>query len=107
MKEYHKALQAYEKGLQLDKDSKECQDGRDQVLQKIQETSRSGQVDEEQIAHAMADPEIQQILHDPQIKMFLQEMKERPAEANKALNKDAKLQEAVSKLMAAGILRMG
>jgi len=107
MKEYHKALQAYEAGLKLDKDNKECLEGREQVLMKIQETSRSGNVDEEQIAHAMADPEIQQILHDPQIKMFLQEMKERPAEANKALNKDAKLQEAVSKLMAAGILRTG
>merc|ERR1719230_2185567 len=94
MKEYHKALQAYEKGLAIDKDSQECLNGRDQVLAKIQETSRSGNVDEEQMAHAMADPEIQQILHGPQIKLFLQEMQERPAEANKQLAKDAKLQEA-------------
>merc|ERR1719162_2719997 len=107
MKEYHKALKAYEDGLKLDKDNKECLEGREQVLMKIQETSRSGEVDQEQIAHAMADPEIQQILHDPQINMFLKSMKENPAEANKALQKDAKLQEAVSKLMAAGILRTG
>jgi stress-induced-phosphoprotein 1 len=107
MKEYHKALQAYEEGLKLDKDNQECLQGREQVLMKIQETSKSGQVDEEQIRHAMADPEIQQILHDPQIKMFLQEMQERPAEAQKAMMADAKLQEAVSKLMAAGIIRTG
>lgn len=107
MKEYHKSLQMYEKGIAIDKDNKECLEGRDQVLAKIRETSSSGEVDEEQIRHAMADPEIQQILHDPQINMFLKTMKENPKEANAALQKDAKLQEAVSKLMAAGILRTG
>uniref|UniRef100_A0A7S3WW33 STI1 domain-containing protein n=1 Tax=Strombidinopsis acuminata TaxID=141414 RepID=A0A7S3WW33_9SPIT len=107
MKEYHKALQAYENGLQIDKDNQECMQGREQVLAKIQETNRSGQVDEEQIRHAMADPEIQNILHDPQINMFLKDMQENPAEAQKAMMADPKLQEAVSKLMAAGIIRTG
>lgn len=107
MKEYHKALQAYENGLKLDKDNKECLEGREKVLTQIQQTSRSGEVDEEQIRHAMADPEIQQILHDPQINLFLQRMKENPQEANKQLSMEPKLQEAVSKLMAAGIVRMG
>merc|ERR1719346_756378 len=51
MKEYHKALQAYEAGLKLDEKNEECQKGREQVLTKIQETSRSGEVDEEQIRH--------------------------------------------------------
>jgi stress-induced-phosphoprotein 1 len=73
----------------------------------VSENNRSGQVDEEQVRHAMADPEIQQILHDPQINMFLKQMQENPAEAQKAMMKDAKLQEAVSKLMAAGIIRTG
>lgn len=107
MKEYHKSLKAYEDGLKLDSSDEPCKKGRDQVLQKIQETSRSGEVDEEQIRHAMADPEIQQILHDPQINMFLQQMKTDPQEANKAMSKDAKLREAVEKLMAAGIIRTG
>jgi len=107
MKEYHKALQAYEQGLKLDANNAECLQGREQVLAKISETNRSGEVDEEQIRHAMADPEIQNILHDPQINMFLKEMQEHPAEAQKAMMQDAKLQEAVSKLMAAGILRTG
>lgn len=107
MKEYHKALQAYESGLKLDPSNEECAKGKEQVLNKIAETNRSDQVDEEQIRHAMADPEIQTILHDPQINMFLKEMQQNPAEAQKAMMKDAKLQEAVSKLMAAGIIRTG
>jgi len=107
MKEYHKALQAYEQGLKLDPANDECAKGREQVLQKISETNKSTEVDEEQIRHAMADPEIQNILHDPQINMFLKQMQENPAEAQKAMMADAKLQEAVSKLMAAGIIRTG
>mmetsp|Transcript_149287 Transcript_149287/g.371787 ORF Transcript_149287/g.371787 Transcript_149287/m.371787 type:complete len:588 (+) Transcript_149287:96-1859(+) len=107
MKEYNKALQAYDKGLSIDPDNKECKEGKEQVIMKIQETNRSGEVDEEQIRHAMADPEIQQIMHDPQINMFLQEMQKNPKEAQKAMMADAKLQEAVSKLMAAGIIRTG
>merc|ERR1712032_8336 len=107
MKEYHKALQAYEAGLKLEPGNDECLKGREQVLSKIAETSRSGEVDEEQIRHAMADPEIQQILHDPQINMFLKELQNNPREAQKAMAEDSKLQEAVSKLMAAGIIRTG
>jgi stress-induced-phosphoprotein 1 len=106
MKEYNKAMNAYETGLKLDPTDQECLTGRDQVIAKIQETNKSGVVDEDQIRHAMADPEIQQILHDPQINMILKQMQENPAMANDALNKDPKLQEAVSKLMAAGILRV-
>lgn len=107
MKEYHKALQAYEQGLKLEPNNEECLKGKEQVLNKISETSRSGQVDEEQIRHAMADPEIQQILHDPQINMFLREMQEHPQRAQAAMMADAKLAEAVSKLVAAGIIRTG
>jgi len=107
MKEYHKALQAYGQGLKLDPDNAECKQGQEQVMAKINETNRSGEVDDEQMRHAMADPEIQQILHDPQIKMFLNEMQQNPAEAQKAMMADSKLQEAVSKLMAAGIIRTG
>lgn len=107
MKEYHKALKAYGEGLKLDPNNQACKEGQEQVISKIQETQRSGQVDEEQIQHAMADPEIQNILKDPQINMFLKQLQEDPASAQAAMNKDAKIAEAVSKLMAAGILRTG
>jgi stress-induced-phosphoprotein 1 len=107
MKEYNKALEAYGKGLALDPDNTACKEGQEAVINKIQETQRSGEVDEEQIAHAMADPEIQNILKDPQINMFLKSLQEDPKSAQAAMNKDAKLANAVSKLMAAGILRTG
>jgi stress-induced-phosphoprotein 1 len=107
MKEYHKALEAYEKGLKLDPTNQPCKEGQEQVIRKIQETQKSGEVDEEQMAHAMADPEIQQMLGDPQVKLFLQSLQEDPKSAQAAMNKDPKLQNVVSKLMAAGILRTG
>jgi len=96
----------YKEKKKLDPDNQECKTGRDQVLAQISASS-SGAVDEEQVRHAMADPEIQTILHDPQIKMFLKEMQENPKEAQKAMNSDSKLMEAVSKLIAAGIIRTG
>merc|ERR1719221_1132802 len=107
MKEYNKALKAYDDGLKVDPQNEECAKGREQVINAIQQSNASGEVDEEQIRHAMADPEIQNILHDPQINMFLKEMQNNPKEAQKAMNADPKLQEAVSKLMAAGIIRTG
>lgn len=107
MKEYHKSLEAYGRGLAIEPDNAECIAGRDQVVAKIQETNKSGQVDEEQMRHAMADPEIQNILKDPQINIFLKSMQENPAAAQQAMMKDQKIADAVSKLMAAGILRTG
>merc|ERR1712224_1146203 len=105
MKEYHKALEAYEKGLEKDPKNEECRTGRDQVIAKIMETQNSDTVDEEQVAHAMADPEIQSILKDPQINLFLKEMQENPRSANEQMQKDPKIANAVQKLMAAGIIR--
>lgn len=107
MKEYNLALKAYAEGLKIDPENTECKQGQEKVIQAIQATQRSGEVDEEQVRHAMADPEIQQILGDPQIKMFLNRLQENPQEASKEMNKDPQLANAVSKLMAAGILRTG
>ncbi|CAE8640965.1 unnamed protein product, partial [Polarella glacialis] len=104
MKEYHKALDAYTKGLSIEKDNEECVRGREQVVAKIMD-SQGQDVDEEQVRHAMADPEIQQMLHDPQVKLFLRDLQENPQEAQKAMKSDPKLQEVVSKLVAAGIIR--
>jgi stress-induced-phosphoprotein 1 len=106
LKEYNKALAAYAAGLKVDPTNAECLQGQETVVNKIQETNK-GEVDEEQIRHSMADPEIQNILKDPQINMFLKELQENPKEAQKAMNKDPKIADAVSKLMAAGILRTG
>merc|ERR1711879_645428 len=102
MKEYHKALEAYDKGLALEPRNDECLRGRDQVLAKIEQTQK-GEIDEEQVRHAMADPEVQKMLHDPQIKIFLNSLEESPAQAQKAMRDDPRLKSVVQKLMAAGI----
>jgi len=105
MKEYNKALAAYDNGLEIDKTNEECLKGREQVLSKIMETQRSDEIDEEQVRHAMADPEIQQILKDPKMRDFLRQLQENPTEAKQAMRSDDRLRDAVSKLMAAGIVR--
>lgn len=60
MKEYHKAMEAFDNGLKLDPNSKECQDAKAKTINLIQQSSHaSSGNDEERMQHAMADPEIQ------------------------------------------------
>lgn len=105
LKEYAKALEAFDKGLAIDPNSKECIDGKVQVMRKIQQQQQTGEVDEEQMRHAMADPEIQQILRDPQMSIVLQNAQENPAMLKEYLQ-DPKIRDGINKLITAGILRV-
>ncbi|CCF75306.2 stress-induced-phosphoprotein 1 [Babesia microti strain RI] len=105
MKEYQKALQAYDKGLAADINNQQCSDGKMKCIAKIQEMSQSGQIDEEQYRHAMADPEIQAILGDPQFHLILKKITESP-ECMEEYMKDPKISNAVNKLIAAGIIQV-
>lgn len=68
MKEYHKAMKAYEDGLKIDPTNKDCIDGKNKTIATIQMTAgASSGNDEERLRHAMADPEIQKIMRDPRI----------------------------------------
>ena len=79
MKEYHKAMKAFEDGLKLDPTNKDCLEGRQKTLNTIQMTSgASSENDEERLRHAMADPEIQQIMRDPTIVQVLRDLSEQP-----------------------------
>ena len=42
MKEYHKALQAYDQGLKLDPENKDCKEGKMKTQQAIQMSAFSG-----------------------------------------------------------------
>lgn len=79
MKEYHKALSTYDKGLKLDPQNKDLIEGKQQTMMKIQMQAGSGEHDEERVAHAMADPEIQRIMSDPIIRQTLQDLSTNPA----------------------------
>jgi stress-induced-phosphoprotein 1 len=104
MKDYNKALQAYDQGLAIDANNQECLKGRQQVLEKIQQMAGGNETDPDQVNRAMADPEIQSILRDPQINLILQQLQENPKKAMDSL-KDPKVANAIQKLMAAGILK--
>ena len=59
MKEYHKAMKAWDDGLKLDPNNAELTAGKNKTIMTIQTTSgASDQPDEERLRHAMADPEI-------------------------------------------------
>lgn len=106
MKENHKALESYKKGLELDPVNTICRDG----LRKVTSMINQGQANmteeerKERAAHAMADPEIQSILQDPVINQVLRDFNENPNAANQAMS-DATVRTKIEKLIASGILQ--
>ncbi len=70
MKEYHKALECYDKGLTIEPDSQDLIQGKQKTMMAISTGAYSGGDDEnneERVRHAMADPEIQLLLQDPRV----------------------------------------
>lgn len=104
MKEYHKAMESYKCGLQLEPDNRLCRDGLNTVTMKIN-TSQSAEDQQQRQAHAMADPEIQSILQDPSVRQTLQDMQENPAYGQQAMN-DPTIRAKIEKLVAAGVLQV-
>ena len=105
MKEYHRAMESYQKGLSLDQTDRACMDGLRKVSMKINSAS-SEQEQQERAAHGLADPEIQRILQDPMVQNVLRDMQENPMEGQKALQNPG-MREKISKLVAAGVLKVG
>lgn len=105
MKEYHRALDSYRAGLQIEPENSLCKQGYAKTMAKIQEESMSGNMDKERAAHGMADPEIQQILMDPTIRQVLTDFQENPKFAQQAMN-DPDIRKKIEKLIAAGVLQV-
>jgi len=106
-KEYHKAMESYKKGLEIDSDNAACKEGLQKVTVQIN-YGRSQMTEEqkkEQAAHAMADPEIQSILQDPVVQQTLRDFGENPASAQQAMN-DPSMRGKIEKLIAAGVVEM-
>jgi len=106
MKEYHKAMDSYKAGLQLDPDNSLCRQGLQKTNQKVNELNMDGNQDKERTAHAMADPEIQRILSDPTIRQVLTDFQENPKFAQQALANDPDIRAKIEKLIAAGVLQV-
>ena len=62
--------------------------------------------DEERLRHAMADPEIQNIMRNPTIIQVLKDLSTNPQGAMGAL-KDPFIADSINKLVAAGVVKMG
>jgi len=105
LKEYHRALEAYDRILKLDPHNEEAKNMSEQVIAAINIANQSGEVDQERQARAMADPEIQAILGDPQMRSILGEMQSDPKKAQAAMN-DPVIQSKLQKLIAAGVLQV-
>ncbi|CAE7558563.1 HOP3, partial [Symbiodinium microadriaticum] len=104
MKEYHRALDSYKAGLQIEPDNALCTRGLSKTMAHIN-TTQSEEVNKERAAHAMADPEIQFILQDPMVRQTLQDLQENPQSAQRALN-DPVIRAKIDKLIASGILQV-
>ncbi|CAJ1966738.1 unnamed protein product [Cylindrotheca closterium] len=105
MKEFHKAMDSYKAGLELDPSNAACKQGLQKVTAQIN-YGRASMTDEqkkEQAAHAMADPEIQSILTDPVIQQVLRDFAENPNAAQKAMA-DASVAAKIQKLIASGVV---
>ena len=105
LKEYHKAMDAYNMILKLEPDNEEAKNGLDQVVAMVNSQSSSGEVDQERQARAMADPEIQAILGDAQMRSILSEMQSDPKKAQAAMS-DPTISAKLQKLIAAGVLQV-
>lgn len=70
LKEYHKALEAFETGLKKDPNDQFCKQGIDKTQAAIY-SSNSNEDQQERARKAMADPEIQAILQTPEVRNAL------------------------------------
>jgi stress-induced-phosphoprotein 1 len=106
LKENHKAMESYRKGLEIDPENKVCTDGLRKVSAMINFGSATMSEEErkERAAHAMADPEIQNILMDPIIQQVLQDFQHNPKAANEAM-RDQTVRKKIEKLIASGIVQ--
>lgn len=82
LKEYHRALEAYEKAIELDPDNAEAKDGLDRTYEAINRLQME-ETSEEAQARALQNPEVQEILRDKAMQVVLSQMTSDPAAAAK------------------------
>jgi len=100
-KEYHKAMESYKKGLDVDAKNAACKAG----LQRVTAAINAGGNDDERRQKALDDPEIQAILRDPEIRLVLNGLSSGDqAKAQEAL-KDPGIRDKIDKLVASGVLQ--
>jgi len=102
LKEYHKALDTYQKGIELDSNNEECKQGLAKTRYAVQ--TSQGENNQERASRAMEDPEIRNIMNDPVMTTVLREMSENPGSAQKHMS-NPEIAGKIEKLIAAGVIQ--
>ena len=108
IKDYEKALETYETGLNHDPQNAELQEGKlkcQQALARFMNGMASEEEIQERQQRAMADPDIQNIMTDPVMQQVLKECQESPGSISKHMQNPG-IAGKLKKLMTAGIIRV-
>jgi len=106
-KEYHKAIEWYDKTLKIDPENADAKAGLQRTYAAVAGGSGGGvgttEEQQERASRGMADPEIQSILSDPYMQTILRELSTSPKDAQHYLQ-DPTIAAKISKLIAAGVV---
>jgi len=99
LKNPQKAMDAFEKAIDLDANNDEARQGMRQAMQAINSDPEMAK------KRAMEDPEVQEIMRDPAMRMILEQMQNEPGSLREHLT-NPNVRGKLQKLMEAGIIQM-